>query len=93
MQLTLYCRNGRTELVVAGPAVSGRGEDYAISYRVNGDEPVQACGRRRRRLEPAPRSRATSCACCSRSRRRATSLFVLSPERVRPGRGISRSAD
>ena len=41
MQLTIYCRNGRTELVVAGPAVSGRGEDYAISYRVNGDEPVQ----------------------------------------------------
>jgi hypothetical protein len=41
MQLTVYCRNGRTELVVAGPAISGRGEDYAISYHVNGDEPVQ----------------------------------------------------
>jgi hypothetical protein len=40
MQLTLYCRNGRTELVLAGPTVSGRGEDYAISYRVNGDEPL-----------------------------------------------------
>jgi hypothetical protein len=42
MQLTVYCRNGRTELVIAGPSISGRGEDYAISYRVNGDEPVHA---------------------------------------------------
>jgi hypothetical protein len=41
MQLTLYCRNGRTELVVAGPAISGRGDDYAASYRINSDEPVQ----------------------------------------------------
>jgi hypothetical protein len=42
MQLTIYCRNGRTEFVVAGPAISGRGEDYAISYHINGDQPVQA---------------------------------------------------
>jgi hypothetical protein len=42
MQLTAYCRNGRTELVIAGPSISGRGEDYAISYRINGDAPVQA---------------------------------------------------
>ena len=42
MQLTISCRNGRTELVVAGPVISGRGEDYAVSYRINGDEPVQA---------------------------------------------------
>ena len=41
MQLTLYCRNGRTELVVAGPAITGRGDDYTISYRINSDEPVQ----------------------------------------------------
>lgn len=41
LQLSIYCRNGRTELVIAGPAISGRGEDYAITYRVNGDEPVQ----------------------------------------------------
>jgi len=41
MQLSIYCRNGRTELVVAGPAVSGRGEDYTMSYRVNGEQPVQ----------------------------------------------------
>jgi hypothetical protein len=42
MQLSIYCRNGRTELVVAGPAVTGRGEDYTVSYRLNGDQPVQA---------------------------------------------------
>jgi hypothetical protein len=42
MQLSISCRNGRTDLVIAGPPVSGRAEDYAISYRINGDEPVQA---------------------------------------------------
>ena len=42
MQLSIYCRNGRTELVVAGPAISGRGGDYTMLYRVNGDQPVQA---------------------------------------------------
>ena len=42
MQLSVSCRNGRTELVIAGPDVSGRTEDCAISYRINGDEPVQA---------------------------------------------------
>jgi len=41
MQLSIYCRNGRTELVVTGPAISGRGEDYTMSYRVNGGQPVQ----------------------------------------------------
>jgi len=42
MRLSIYCRNGRTELVVAGPAISGRGGDYTMLYRVNGDQPVQA---------------------------------------------------
>jgi hypothetical protein len=41
MQLSIHCRGGRTELVVAGPAVRS-GEDYAISYRVNDDLPVQS---------------------------------------------------
>lgn len=41
MQLSIRCRGGRTELVIAGSAVSGRGDDYAISYRVNGGQPVQ----------------------------------------------------
>ena len=41
MQLAIYCRGGRTELVVSGPAVSRGGADYTISYRVNDDQPVQ----------------------------------------------------
>jgi len=41
MQLSIRCRDGRTEIAIAGPAVSGRGDDYAISYRINGGQPVQ----------------------------------------------------
>jgi hypothetical protein len=41
MQLSIRCRGGHTELAVAGPAISGRGEDYVISYRVNDGQPVQ----------------------------------------------------
>jgi len=41
MQLSIHCRGGRTELVVAGPAVSRSSEDYVISYRINDDRPVQ----------------------------------------------------
>ncbi|MDA9444661.1 hypothetical protein XH98_37500 [Bradyrhizobium sp. CCBAU 51745] len=41
MRLSIRCRAGRTELVVAGSDVSGRGEDYAISYRVNGGQVIQ----------------------------------------------------
>jgi len=41
MQLSIRCRAGRTELVVAGPIFSRRGEDYAISYRINDDPPMQ----------------------------------------------------
>jgi hypothetical protein len=41
MKLSIYCRGGRTELAVSGPAVSGSGADYAISYRVNDRPPVQ----------------------------------------------------
>ena len=41
MHLSIYCRGGRTELVVAGPAVSRSGGDYVISYRVNDGQPVQ----------------------------------------------------
>src|SRR5205814_6207135 len=40
-QLSIQCRRGRTELVVAGPAVSRSSEEYAISYRINDDQPVQ----------------------------------------------------
>jgi len=41
MKLSIYCRGGRTELAISGPAVSGGGADYAISYRVNDRPPVQ----------------------------------------------------
>ena len=40
-QLSIQCRRGRTELVVAGPAVSRSSTDYAISYRINDGQPVQ----------------------------------------------------
>ena len=42
MQLSIHCRGGRTELVVAGPAVSRSSGDYVISYRINDDRPVQS---------------------------------------------------
>ena len=41
MQLAIYCRSGRTDLVVSGPAVSGGGADYTISYSVNDGQPEQ----------------------------------------------------
>jgi hypothetical protein len=41
MQLSMSCRAGRTELVVKGPAIAGKGDDYAISYRIDGHKPVQ----------------------------------------------------
>ena len=41
MQLSIHCRAGRTELVVAGPTVSRSAEEYLISYRVNDNPPVQ----------------------------------------------------
>ncbi len=41
MQLSIRCRGGRTEIAIAGAAVSSRGDDYDISYRINGGQPVQ----------------------------------------------------
>jgi hypothetical protein len=41
MQLSIRCRGGRTELAISGAGISGRGEDYLISYRVSGGRPVQ----------------------------------------------------
>ena len=91
MQLSIYCRKGRTELVVVGPAISGHVEDYAVSYRINGNDPVQIAGG----LPSfgAGAGRATSCACCSRCPRRATSPSDFPPARVEPVRGIFRSTD
>jgi hypothetical protein len=44
MLLTIRCRGGRTELVVAGPDITGLGDSYFISYRVNGGPSVQLAG-------------------------------------------------
>jgi hypothetical protein len=41
MQLSIRCRGGRTELVLAGPDISRGGGDDAISYRVNDNPAVQ----------------------------------------------------
>jgi hypothetical protein len=40
MQLSIQCRGGRTELVIGGPALTRRGEDYVVSYGVNDGQPV-----------------------------------------------------
>ena len=44
MRLTIRCRGGRTELDVSGPAITDRGDNYFISYRVNGGSSVQLAG-------------------------------------------------
>ena len=41
MQLSIFCRSGRTEMVVTGSTLSGRGGDYAVTYSINGNEPVR----------------------------------------------------
>ncbi|WFU69270.1 hypothetical protein [Bradyrhizobium sp. CB2312] len=41
LQLTMRCRGGRSELAVSGPAISGRAEDYVVSYSTKGGQPVQ----------------------------------------------------
>ncbi|WFU38866.1 hypothetical protein QA640_31335 [Bradyrhizobium sp. CB82] len=41
MQLSIRCRGGRTELVLAGPGISREGGDGVISYRVNDNPAVQ----------------------------------------------------
>jgi hypothetical protein len=46
MQLNATCRSGLTELAVTGPAISGRGDDYVIAFRVGNNVPVQIPGTR-----------------------------------------------
>jgi len=41
MELSICCRNGRTYLVLTGQTISGRADEHAISYRINGDKSVQ----------------------------------------------------
>lgn len=40
MLLSIQCRSGRTDLVIDGPTLARRGEDYVVSYAVNSDPPV-----------------------------------------------------
>jgi len=40
LQLSIQCRGGRTDLVIAGPALTRRGEDYVVSYVVDDGQPV-----------------------------------------------------
>ena len=44
LRLTIRCRGGRTELAISGPAITGSGDTYSISYRVNGGQSVQSAG-------------------------------------------------
>lgn len=41
MQLAIHCRKGRTEVTVAGPALSRSANEYVISFRLNADTPMQ----------------------------------------------------
>jgi hypothetical protein len=40
LQLSIQCRGGRTDLVIAGPALTRRGENYVVSYAVDDGQPV-----------------------------------------------------
>ena len=40
IQLSIQCRGGRTDLVIGGPALTRRGEDYVVSYVVDDGQPV-----------------------------------------------------
>jgi hypothetical protein len=40
MQLSVQCRGGRTDLVISGPELTRRGEEYAISYAIDDARPV-----------------------------------------------------
>ena len=41
MQLAIHCRMGRTEVTVAGSALSRSANEYVISFRLNADTPMQ----------------------------------------------------
>ena len=43
-QLSIQCRGGRTELVIGGPTLTRRVEDYVVSYVVNDAQPVLVAG-------------------------------------------------
>jgi hypothetical protein len=41
MQLAIYCRSGRTELKVTAPELSRKADEYALTYSINGNRPIQ----------------------------------------------------
>ncbi|WP_245471602.1 MULTISPECIES: hypothetical protein [Bradyrhizobium] len=41
MLLAIYCRKGRTEVVVAGPTVARSASEYAVSFQLNAEQPMQ----------------------------------------------------
>jgi hypothetical protein len=41
MELSINCRNGRTNLTITGSAISGRNDEPIISYRINRANPVE----------------------------------------------------
>jgi hypothetical protein len=44
LRLSIRCRDGRTELAVSGPEITGPGDKYFISYSVNDGHSVQFGG-------------------------------------------------
>jgi hypothetical protein len=40
IQLSIRCRGGRTDLVIGGPTLDRRAEDYVVSYVVDDGQPV-----------------------------------------------------
>lgn len=40
MQLSIVCRGGRSEMAITAPAITRRGEEYTITYSLNGAQPV-----------------------------------------------------
>ncbi|WP_245266269.1 hypothetical protein [Bradyrhizobium sp. WSM1743] len=53
MQLAIHCRRGRTEVTVAGPALSPRASEYIISFRL---KRIRQCNSRQLRRHSAPAS-------------------------------------
>jgi hypothetical protein len=44
LQLSIRCRGGRSEVAVSGPEITGFGDNYFISYRVNDGQSVRFGG-------------------------------------------------
>jgi hypothetical protein len=40
LQLSVQCRGGRIDLVIGSPALTRRGEDYAVSYSLSDGQPI-----------------------------------------------------